>query len=184
MAQFRLKLDKKQIGGKTSPQGPSTILRRHELLYCFESYIHYIKHHVHLNKAFAKMTKWMFRSLGFPDIHAVLMWRAIVRQTNEVLRRHIRPTTFASSVLSEENANQIARTEQNEGRLQAAGQLISKLLKLQESHWTDSFFMALKNQHPEVINAVTKAKQDLEEEWASSNIISMSLCRRMLSKND
>ena len=60
----------------------------------------------------------------------VLLWRAIVRQTHDVIRRQINPTTVAGSVLSEEDAKQIAQTEQNEGRLKAVDQLVYKLLKL------------------------------------------------------
>ena len=65
------------------------------------------------------------------------------------------PHVFTASVLLEEEANQIAQTERNEGRLQAVDQIICKLFKLKDRHWTDLFPIALTNQHPEMFDAVT-----------------------------
>ena len=93
-----------------------------------------------------------------------MLWRAILRQTHEVLRKHINPTTITSSVLHEDEAKQIAHIEREEGRLQAVDQLIYKLLKLQNEDWTILFPEALKIQHPEVFDAVTKAGEDLLKE--------------------
>ena len=100
--------------------------------------------------------------LGLPD--RLLLWRAILRQTHEVLRRHINPTAVSSSLLHEDDVKQIAHIERGEGRLQAVDQLIYKLLKLQIQDWMKSFRNALKTQHPEVSDAVTKAGEDLLRE--------------------
>ena len=109
--------------------------------------------------------------LGFPDM--VLLWRAIVRETYKTLRSRIDPTSVAALVLLEEEANQIAQTEQNEGRLQAVDHLICKLLKLKDPHWTDLFPIALRNQHQEIFDVVTEAQEDLlKEEWAIGMMIS------------
>ena len=87
---------------------------------------------------------------------------------HETLRRRINPTRVAVSVLLEEEANQIAQTKQNEGRLQAADQLIDKLLKRNHLRWTNTFPTALKDQHPEVFDEVIKAREDLLVEDAFS----------------
>ena len=93
-----------------------------------------------------------------------MLWRAILRKTHEILRRHINPTAVTSSVLHEDDVKQLAHIEREQGRLQAVDQLIYKLLKLQDQGWTNSFRIALKTQHPEVIGAVTKAGEDLLRE--------------------
>ena len=93
-----------------------------------------------------------------------MLWRAILRKTHEILRRHINPTAVTSSVLHEDDVKQLAHIEREQGRLQAVDQLIYKLLKLQDQGWTNSFRNALKTQHPEVIGAVTKAGEDLLRE--------------------
>ena len=106
----------------------------------------------------------------------VLLWRAIVHRTHQELQKYIHPTNVAIEVLSEEDAIQVAQTEQSEGRLQAVNQLINKLLKLKDASWTNSFPNALKNQHPEVFDKVTKAKEDfLNEELAARTIKSKCL---------
>ena len=105
-------------------------------------------------------------ALGIPGM--VLLWRAIVRRTYDVIRRHINPTTVARSVLSKEDANQIEQAEQAEGRLQAVDQLINKLIKQNDMRWTKSLPIALKKQHPALYNAVAKTKADLlKEDWAA-----------------
>ena len=99
------------------------------------------------------------------------MWRAIIRQTHEQLKTYIHPTNVAVEVLLEEDSNQIAQMEQKEGRSQAVDQLISKLLSLKDVRWTNSFPNALKNQHPVLFDAVTKAKETfLKEELAARTI--------------
>ena len=106
---------------------------------------------------------------GISDI--VLLWRAIVRQTYEVLQRLINPTTIAGLVLPEENANQIDQTERNEGRLQAVDQLINKLMNLSDISWTKLLPLALRKYHPEVFEIVAMAKEDiLKEQWAAQTI--------------
>ena len=106
---------------------------------------------------------------GIPD--NVLLWRVIVRKTYEVIQEHINPTTVACSVLSGEDANQIAQAEQTEGRLEAVNLLINKLIKLNDTRWTRLFPISLEKQHPKVFVAVAKAKEDiLKEEWAVKTI--------------
>ena len=107
--------------------------------------------------------------LGIPDM--VLMWRAIIRRTYDVIQRYIKPTTVARTVLSEEDAKQIEQTEQNEGRLQAVDQLLNKLIKLNDMNWTNLLPIVLKKHHPDVFEAVAKAKGDLlKEKWAAGII--------------
>ena len=91
----------------------------------------------------------------------VLLWRAIVHKTQEELQRLIDPTSVAKSVLSKEDGDQIATTEEFEGRVKAVDELINKLLKLKNLRWTRLFPMALKKQHPDVYAILTEAKSDL-----------------------
>ena len=100
--------------------------------------------------------------LGLPD--RLLLWRAILRRTHGVLRRHVNPTTVTCSVLNEDDVKQLAHIEREQGRLQAVDQLIYKLLKLKDQDWTNSFPNALKTHHPGVYDAVTKARKDLLKE--------------------
>ena len=58
-------------------------------------------------------------------------------------------------MFSEEDANHIAQTEQNEGCLLAVDQLFNKLLKLKDLRWTKLFPFALKTQCPHVFDIVT-----------------------------
>ena len=95
----------------------------------------------------------------------VLLWRAILRQTYEVIRRDISPITIACSVLTEKDANQIVQTEQNEGHFQAADQLVNRLLELTDIEWTNSLPTALKKNHPVVFDAVTEARETIKVEW-------------------
>ena len=98
----------------------------------------------------------------------MLLWRAVVRRTYDVIQRHINPTTVARSVLSKYDTNQIEQTEQTEGRLQAVDQLVNKLIKLKDVNWTVSLPFVLKKYHPDVFEAVAKAKGDLlKENWAA-----------------
>ena len=99
--------------------------------------------------------------LDMPGV--LLLWRAVVRQTHDVLRKHINPTNVAQSVLSEDHANQIAQTERHEGRLQATDQLIDILLKLKDLRWTNLFPIALQMQHSEVYDKIKEVKEGLLE---------------------
>ena len=114
------------------------------------------------NKSLYTTLHFNLLTLDMPDV--LLLWRAVVRQTHDMLRKHINPTNVARSVLSKDHWIQIAQTELTEGRLEAVDQLIDMLLKLKDLRWTNSFPITLQTQHSDVYAKVKEVKEGLLKE--------------------